>query len=117
MGGDSSGGKKRTRTTGTPTARPGVDRCDITITTPLAHVRTNQTADLKPGDILAVDVETVVGKKTIVCRRQRTKENVGFVLARGAVTLIECIEEGNEYTAEVKKVDFGFMEVVIRRSA
>ena len=116
MGGDSSG-KKRARTGELPTGRSGRDRCDITITTPLAHVRTDQTADLTPGAVLVVDVETVVRKKTVVCRRQRTREIVGFILARGAVTLIECIEEGNEYTAEVKKVEFGFVEVVVRRSA
>lgn len=117
MGGDSSSSKKRTRTGEMPAGRGRRDRCDITITTPLAHVRTNHASDLKPGDRLVVDVEVVVRKKTIVCRRQRTKEIVGFVLARGAVTLIECIEEGNEYTAEVKTIDFGFVEVVIRRSA
>lgn len=115
MGGDSS--PKKRRGGELPGGRAGRDRCDITLTTSLAHVRTNQAAELKPGDTLTVEVETVVRKKTVVCRRQRNKEIVGFILARGAVVLIECIEQGNEYAAEVKKVDFGFVEVVVRRSA
>jgi len=117
MGGDSSSSKKRARTTELPIGRPTRDRCDISITTPLAHVRTRHAADLRAGERLSVDVETVLRKKTLVCRRGRTKDIVGFILARGAVTLIECIEDGNEYNAEVKKVDFGFVEVSVRRSA
>jgi hypothetical protein len=66
---------------------------------------------------LTVEIETVVNRKTIACRHPRSKEIVGFILARGAVALIDCIDQGNEYLAEVKKMDFGFVEVTVRRSA
>jgi hypothetical protein len=100
-----------------PSRAANRDPCDISLTTPLAHVRTAQAANLKPGEQLKVEVETVVNRKTIVCRHSRSGETVGFILARGAVALIECIEQGNEYVAEVKKIDFGLVEVMVRRSA
>lgn len=117
MGGDSSSSKKPTRSSGAAAGRPGRDPCDINFTTPLAHVRTAQTAELKPGMILTVEVETVVNRKTIVCRRRGDKQIVGFVLARGAANLIDCIDQGHEYSAEIKKADFGFVEVAVWRSA
>jgi hypothetical protein len=112
------GPSKKTKTrTGAPTGRPEKDPCDISLTTPLAHVRTAHTARLRPGALLKVDVETVIKRKTVVCRIRETGEVAGYVLSRGAAGLIDCIDQGNEYVAEVKKIDFGFLEVTVRRSA
>lgn len=117
MGGDSSPSKKSPRKVQAPAATRGKDPCDIRLTTRLAHVRTTQSAHLSPQAALTVEVEQVLSRKTIVCRRRGNREAVGYVLARGAADLINCIEEGNEYTAIVTKVDFGLFEVAIRRSA
>jgi hypothetical protein len=117
MGGNGTPSKKSPRKVDVPIGRPGKDPCDISFTTPLAHVRTAQTADLKAGVMLQVEVETIVNRKTLVCKRRGNREIVGFILARGAANLIDCIEEGHEYAAEIKKVDFGLVEVAVRRTA
>jgi hypothetical protein len=118
MGGSGSASKPRQgkpKSAGAP--RGAADPCDISFITPLAHVRTARTPNLRPGMVLEVDVEPVTNKKTIVCRRMRDREIVGFVLARGASQLIDCIEQGNLYVAEITKVDFAYIEVVVRRSS
>jgi hypothetical protein len=94
----------------------GQDPCDISFTTPLAHVRTAQSSKVKVGDVLTVNIQLVTQKKTIVCKRQMSEELVGFVLARGASKLIDCIEQENVYVADVRKADFGHIEVTVRRS-
>jgi hypothetical protein len=117
MGGSDSPKKKKTpRLTGVPVSS-GRDPCDISFTTPLAHVRTAHTADLKVGGVLTVEVNTVINRKTLVCKKRGDPAVVGFILARGAAKVIACIDEGHEYVAEVKKVDFGFIEVALWRSA
>lgn len=117
MGGSGSGssGRRRREPPGGH-GRVGRDACDISITTPLAHVRTAQTANLSPGTFLDVSILIVSGKKTIVCKGKNGGDIVGFVLARGASQLIECIEQDNIYVAEVTKANFGHVEVTITRS-
>lgn len=119
MGGSGPGSKPRQgRPQGSNVSRgSGGDPCDISFVTPLAHVRTAQTSNLRIGTVLDVDVEPVANKRTIVCRRRRDREIVGFVLARGASQLIDCIEQGNLYIAEITKMDFAHIEVVVRRSS
>jgi len=72
---------------------------------------------VKVGEVLNIEIQLVTQKKTIVCKRKNSGELIGFVLARGAAKLIECIEQDNVYSAEVKKADFGHLEVLVRRSA
>jgi hypothetical protein len=65
---------------------------------------------------LDVKIQLVTQKKTVVCKRRGGGEIIGFVLARDASKLIECIEQDNIYFAEVRKADFGHIEVTVRRS-
>lgn len=115
--GPTSSSRKRKEPPTGGASRSGRDPCDISFTTPLAHVRTAHTASLSVGTLLDVTIEIVSGKKTVVCKRKNGGEIVGFVLVRGASQLIECIEQDNIYVAEVKKADFGHVEVTIARSA
>jgi hypothetical protein len=112
-----AGGGPNKRKSGTGAQRPGKDPCDINFTAPLAHVRTSHTAALRRGDTLDVSLETVSKRKTVVCRIKRTGEIAGYILARGAAGLPDCIELGHVYSAEIRKIDFGFIEVAVRRSA
>lgn len=96
---------------------PTRDACDIRLATSLAHVRTAQTEKLRVGNFLSVSVEQVTKTRTVVCKSKRTQEIVGFVLARGASTLIDCIDQGNLYEAEIVSMDFALVEVQIRRVA
>jgi hypothetical protein len=117
MGGRSPGPSQRERKPAAGGERSrGQDPCDISFTTPLAHVRTAQSSNVTVGQILNVSIQLVTQKKTIVCKKQRSGEIIGYVLARGASKLIECIEQDNIYLAEVRKADFGHIEVMVRRS-
>lgn len=92
------------------------DPCDISFVSPLAHVRTAQSKSVAVGETLDVIIEMVMQKKTIACRRQNGGAIIGFVLHRTAARLIECIEQDNIFVAEVRKADFGHVEVLVRRS-
>lgn len=70
---------------------------------------------MKVGDILNVEIVLASNRKTVACHRQGNGVLIGFVLARRAVQLIECIEQDHVYKAEVKRADFGLVEVTIRR--
>jgi hypothetical protein len=117
MAGDRAPKKRRPSQEGPPIGNASGDPCDISFSTPLAHVRTASAGDLQPGAVLSVEVETVVQRRTVVCRRSASREIVGFVLSRHASSLIECIDQGHVYLAEIRKIDFGFVEVIVRRSS
>jgi len=117
MGGRGPGPSQRGRkASANGQSTQGRDPCDVSFVTPLAHVRTAQSSNVKVGEVLNVAIQLVTQKKTVVCKRQGGGEIVGFVLARGASKLIECIGQDNLYVADVRKSDFGHIEVVIRRS-
>lgn len=126
MSGGSSSGSGfddwRTRDGGTKPTSPkgggdgggaggGADRCAIYETTVLASPVATVVATLSVGDTLTVALETSPRNRIVV--RTNTGAVAGAITSVNLVEMIECMQAGFAYEAEVKSISGGRIEVEI----
>ena len=111
MGGRSSSGHARS---GSGKAK-SKDVCDISREVALQATNPAVISKLKKGDELLVRVLNAGSQASVVCENAEGRR-AGSVVYAGVKTLIDCIEQGNNYIATVLTVDGGYCQVRIRRS-
>jgi len=83
--------------------KPGSDDpCEIRISLPLSAVQRENAAGLAKRDMLPVELRQSRGTDTVVVLNPKQKNGVvGAVAYKDVQILIDCMNEGNEYEAEV----------------
>jgi hypothetical protein len=105
-GGGGGGGPRRTNGKGDPCLSL---KGECIISSPQDEV----AAKVKKDDILKLELSK--GKKPPVRAKNENGELVGVVLPTFLVELVDCMNTGNKYEAEVRKKSGGAITVEIRR--
>lgn len=92
----------------------GDDKCAITERTVLNSPNAAVVSSLTVGAVLRVDLETQPRQRLVA----KTTQNgiAGAITSARIVDIIECIQEGVSYEAEVIAVNGGKVEIEIRRT-
>ena len=92
----------------------GTDKCAITERTILNSPVPTVVATLQVGDILLVELETHPRKRVVA----KTNANLvaGAITSVNLVDIIECIQSGSVYEAEVLSITGGRIDIEIRLS-
>jgi hypothetical protein len=80
----------------------GTDPCDIEIESVLQSVQVEALRGSKVGTILSVALEMENGSERL-CAKHDDKI-VGSIVSMFATTIIECIQKGNRYQAEITEI-------------
>jgi hypothetical protein len=89
----------------------GTDKCAIYETTVLASPVATVVATLNIGDTLTVGLETSPRNRVVV--RTMAGEVAGAITSVQLVDMIECMQGGYAYEAEVKSINGGRVEIEI----
>ena len=94
-----------------PPVTPGKgDVClNLVIITNLATVDTAVLAKTQVGDVLPVEAQSADGPVVVM----KDEEVLGTVLSRHLVQLLNCMNGGTEYEAEILKIDEALCQVKI----
>lgn len=93
---------------GFPEQGEPVDCADLTFATTLSDPIPEVVDDLKEGDVLAVELRTEPRRISVVDGDGR---DAGAIATQQWDRLLECLQSGNEYEAEVLSVDGGAVRV------
>lgn len=93
-------------------ASAGDDKCAITERTVLNSPVPDVVAGLSKGDILSVELETQPRNRLVA--KTMVGAVAGAITSTRIVDIIECIQAGSAYEAEVLSVNAGKVEVEIR---
>lgn len=117
-GSGSGGGFVPSEPVGGGNRKPGsTDPCEIQITLPLSAVQPSNAVGVATGDKLPVQVKDSNGTDTVVVTNPKRNHGiVGAVAYKDVQVLIDCLHEGNEYTAEVLHYSSTSIKVRISRS-
>jgi NADPH-dependent ferric siderophore reductase len=92
------------------------DRCDLRFRIDLMGVRSENARRVRPGDVLEVFLVRDGLLRAVICQSDRG-ERVGALSAfPGLARLIECLEEGVQYSALVEKSSAQSCSVFVSRS-
>jgi hypothetical protein len=94
-----------------PSISPATNDCEsLRIKTQLSSPISSVLSTLKVGDVLAISLATTVGPI-----QARTSSGVlaGSILSKEAQSLINCINQGHQYKAEIKALSGGSCEILI----
>ena len=89
----------------------GDDKCSIVEKTVLNSPVATAVAGLNVGDVLAIALETHPRKRVIA--RASNGQTAGAITSTHLVEIIECLEGGFEYSAEVLSATGGRVEIEI----
>jgi NADPH-dependent ferric siderophore reductase len=93
------------------------DDCDIRFRIDLMGVRSESARKVRPGDILAVALLSDGNLRAVICQTEQG-DRIGAVSAfPGLARLIECMEQGMQYSALVEKSSSQACSVFVSRSA
>lgn len=92
-----------------------VDPCWIYRTTTLQGVNPAALAKVSVGEELTVT--TIIKRKirSVVCSIPETGDIVGAITFTNIALLIDCIDKGSQYTANVDSVNGGRCDVTVQR--
>jgi len=94
----------------------GQDPCAIVQTAPINSPKPAVVSTLSVGDVLDVVLTGVVPLRVLEVRSPATGTAVGSLTHRGHLALINCIDQGNAYRAEVIQRTGGAVVVRIERA-
>jgi len=77
------------------------NRCDISVHVPLSATNPANIKKVKLGDLLKVEIRTSRSVDSVVALVPTDASVVGSIAYRGVEDLIECLNEGFEYVAEI----------------
>lgn len=89
------------------------DKCDIVEETVLNSPNAAVVSTLSVGDILHIELEFDSEKRVVA--KSPGGEIAGSITSTRLLDLIECIQEGHEYEAEVTSAQGGLIPIEIRR--
>lgn len=90
----------------------GDDKCAIVERTVLNSPNAAVVGGLNVGDILEVELETQPRSRLVA--KTANGQVAGAITSTSIVVIIECIQDGSAYEAEVLAVNAGKVEVEIR---
>ena len=82
---------------------------NLVIKTNLASVDTSLLKEIKVGELLPVESQSVDGPVVVL----KDKSILGAVLSSHLMDLVNCINNGTEYQAEILKIDEALCQVTI----
>ena len=89
------------------------DRCAITERTVLNSPVPDVIADLQVGDILSLELETRPRNRVVV--KTSSGQIAGGITSTRLVDIIECLQKGIRYEAQILSAKSGRVEIEIRR--
>lgn len=107
-----SGSSSRSSEEWRGSAPSGDDKCAITEQTILNSPVPAVVAGLSVGDILLVDLETQPRNRVVA--KSAAGAVAGAITSVSLVDIIECIQNGSVYEAEVLSINSGKVEIEIR---
>ncbi len=90
----------------------GEDKCAIVERTVLNSPNPAVVAGLNVGDVLLVELETQPRSRLVA--KTADGATAGAITSTSIVDIIECIQNGSAYVAEVLAVNAGKVEIEIR---
>lgn len=112
MSGSGGGGGDNWRTTGGDDNEPGSDKCAIIEQTVLNSPVAQVVAQLNGDELLNVELEEQPRRRLVA--KTANGEVAGAITSARLVDLIECIQEGHSYVAQVLAKTGGRVDIEIR---
>lgn len=89
------------------------DKCAIVERTVLNSPVSAVVSGLNAGDVLTIELETTP-RNRVVAKEPKSNQVAGAITSPRLVTMIECLQDGYFYEAEVMSVQGGRIEIEVR---